>query len=246
MLGDAKVFATGDVLPPFFHQIYFWDARAEDALGRDGHPRVGNDLIPDTGFPRRMWAGGQLEFHAPLKAGISAERTSYCEAVTRKSGRRGPFALIRLRHEMRQSDELCITEWQDLVFRPETDPDITAPEPPQSARNETCSQTVRFSTTSLFRYSALTFNGHRIHYDVDYAKAVEGYSGLVVHGPLLAQLLMLFAETRLGQLSAFQFRATAPLMHFESAELCACGTDLWVRGPDGRQCMTARAETQSI
>ena len=94
----------------------------------------------------------------------------------------------------------------------------------------------------LFRYSALTFNGHRIHYDMDYSRGVEGYAGLVTHGPLLAQLLMLLAEKRLGRVQSFAFRATAPLMHDEAAQLCwrNDGT-LWVRGPDGRQCMTAQA-----
>lgn len=102
---------------------------------------------------------------------------------------------------------------------------------------------VTFSPTLLFRYSALTFNGHRIHYDRDYCRDVEGYAGLVVHGPLLAQQLMLLAADRLGPLKSFAFRATAPLMDFEAATLCIAGNDLWVRGPDGRQCMQARAGT---
>ncbi len=100
---------------------------------------------------------------------------------------------------------------------------------------------VSFDTTQLFRYSALTFNGHRIHYDLDYARRVEGYAGLVVHGPLLAQLLILLAEEMLGGLASFSFRATAPLMHHETAELCWKDGALWVRGPDGRLCMQAHA-----
>ena len=102
-----------------------------------------------------------------------------------------------------------------------------------------------FGTTQLllFRYSALTFNGHRIHYDPGYARDIEGYAGLVVHGPLLAQLLMLLARRQLGHLTRFSFRATSPLMHFETADLCWGGDGtLWVRGPDGRQCMTAKAD----
>ena len=100
---------------------------------------------------------------------------------------------------------------------------------------------VAFDATMLFRYSALTFNGHRIHYDQPYAQDVEGYSGLVVHGPLLAQHLMLMATRSLGDLTEFTFRATSPLMHFETATLCRKGRKLWVRGPDGRLCMTATA-----
>ena len=94
----------------------------------------------------------------------------------------------------------------------------------------------------LFRYSALIFYGHRIHYDLEYAQRVEGYAGLVVHGPLLAQLLMLKAERELGPLTQFSFRATAPLLHTETATLCRAGRDLWVRGPDGRLCMKASAQ----
>ena len=136
---------------------------------------------------------------------------------------------------------LCLTEWQDLVYREDPSPDAVKPSPPMARTDETTAEEVSFSSTLLFRYSALTFNGHRIHYDLDYARDVEGYAGLVVHGPLLAQLLMLMAERHLGPLQTFDFRATAPLMHFETATLCLNGRDLWVRGPDGRQCMVARA-----
>jgi 3-methylfumaryl-CoA hydratase len=114
--------------------------------------------------------------------------------------------------------------------------------PPEARTDEDLCRTVHFDSTLLFRYSALTFNGHRIHYDLDYARDVEGYAGLVTHGPLLAQHLMLLAEERLGPLTHFSFRATAPLMHFEAADLCWCEDgSMWVRGPDGRQCMQAQA-----
>ena len=131
-----------------------------------------------------------------------------------------------------------------MVYHEDFDPDAPRPEPPQARVDESESRAVSFDTTLLFRYSALTFNGHRIHYDTDYAKSVEGYDGLVIHGPLLAQLLMLMATEVIGPLTGFSFRATAPLMHFESAELCRAGNDLWVRGPDGRQCMTATAQSE--
>ncbi|MCX8952381.1 acyl dehydratase [Ruegeria sp. NA] len=242
-LGSEPTIANGSALPPFFHQLYFWAPQPPAALGRDGHPKVGG-LIPDMGLPRRMWAGGQLEFHAPLIAGIPADRTSVLDNQSTKEGRSGPLGFVTLRHEIRQSGQLCLTEWQDLVYREDPTPGVTAQTPPQSRTDETDVRAVAFDTTLLFRYSALTFNGHRIHYDLDYARDVEGYEGLVVHGPLLAQLLMLFAVDLGGPLKSFSFRATSPLMHFETAQLCRNGQDMWVRGPDGRECMKAVALSQ--
>ena len=243
-LGMKQSFDAGDPLPPFFHQVYFWDPQPAGDLGRDGHPRVGG-LIPDMGLPRRMWAGGRLTFHKPLCAGVGAEKKSSCEAAQHKEGRSGPLALVTLRHGIFQSGELCVTEWQDLVYRQDPSPDAARSVPPVAPKDETAVREVSFSSTLLFRYSALTFNGHRIHYDLPYAQEAEGYAGLVVHGPLLAQLLMLMAEEQLGKLRAFVFRATAPLMHFEEAALCRKGKSFWVRGPEGRLCMTAEAQPQS-
>ena len=232
---------AGDALPPFFHQIYFWQARAPDQLGRDGHPRIG-DFIPDLGLPRRMWAGGRLRFDAPLRVGQPAHRDTIIEAVAQKTGRSGPLGFVTLRHEIRQDGTLCVTEWQDLAYRADPDPTAPAPAPPQAPAAD-IAEPVSFDPVLLFRYSALTLNGHRIHYDRDYARGTEGYGGLVVHGPLLAQLLMLMATRQLGPLRQFSFRGTAPLIDTEAATLCRSGTDLWLRGPDGRLCMTAQATT---
>ena len=239
-LGLTGAMQAGDPLPPFFHQLYFWTPAPPQNLGRDGHPAVGG-LIPDMGLPRRMWAGGALEFHAPLTLGTAATKTTTLAAQSHKQGRSGPLGFVTLRHEITQDGQPRITERQDLVYREEAAPDAPKPVPPQ-ARTDAHTQTqAAFTTTQLFRYSALTFNGHRIHYDLDYARDVEGYAGLVVHGPLLAQLLMLKAQAELGPLKTFTFRATAPLMHFEAATLCRNEDDLWVTGPDGRQCMVASA-----
>lgn len=240
-LGQNPALVTGDALPPFFHQIYFWSPQPPGDLGRDGHPRVGG-LIPDLGLPRRMWAGGRLQFDAPLRCGVMAEKRTVVETTAHKTGRTGPLGFVTLRHEIRQDGGLCVTEWQDLVYRQDPAPDAPAPVPPTARTDEQACRPAAFDSTLLFRYSALTFNGHRIHYDLDYARDVEGYAGLVVHGPLLAQLLMLMATEALGPLKSFAFRATAPLVHTETAELCQSGGALWVRGPDGRQCMTAQAE----
>lgn len=184
-----------------------------------------------------------MEFHRPILVGKQAKRLTYVDKAERKQGRSGPLGFVSLRHEILQNNEICLTDWQDVVYREDPDPDAPKPVPPQARSDEDIKQVVRFDSTLLFRYSALTFNGHRIHYDIDYATKVEGYTGLVVHGPLLAQHLMLLAEKQLGSLRHFAFRATSPVMHFEEVELCWKASVAWVRGPDGRQCMIAEASS---
>ncbi|MDQ2094049.1 MaoC family dehydratase N-terminal domain-containing protein [Rhodobacteraceae bacterium 10Alg 79] len=241
-LGRGGAIAAGDALPPFYHQLYFWEARPPGDLGRDGHPRPGRGVIPDMGLPRRMWAGGRLEFHGPLRAGEAATKTTQVESTSRKEGRSGPLAFVTLRHEIAQAGRVCVTEMQDLVYREDPGPDAVKPIPPVAPVDEESAREAQFDATLLFRYSALTFNGHRIHYDAPYAREVEGYAGLVTHGPLLAQLLMLMAQEELGSLKRFAFRATSPLTLPDPATLCRKGTRLWVRAPDGRQCMQAEAD----
>lgn len=235
---------TGEAPRPFAHQIYFWDAQPADALGPDGHPKTGG-LIPDLGLPRRMWAGGRLTFLQPLRLGQPATKTTTLVKAERKTGRSGGLALVTLRHEIRQ-EALAIIDEQDLIYRQAADPHAPMPIAIAAPTDETQAVPRSFTTTELFRYSALTFNGHRIHYDRDYAREVEGYAGLVVHGPLLAQHLMLLAQDMLGAVKSFDFRATAPLLDFETASFCAkpsdTGLKLWVRAQDGRLCMTASAQ----
>ncbi len=238
-LGDQATLQAGDPLPPFFHQVYFWDPQPPKALGEDGHPATGSALIPDFGLPQRMWAGGELRFHAPLRAGIEAEKESVCADVTRKTGASGDLAFVTLEHRISQGGVLRVTERQTLVSREETA--MTARAPRRAADVPEDSRTEHPDTTLLFRYSALTFNGHRIHYDENFARGPGGYAGLVVHGPLLAQWMIRMAEARQGQLATFSFRAVAPLMHTETARICARGTDYWVAGMDGRLCMTGQA-----
>lgn len=229
-------------LPPFFHQIYFWDPMPNAQLGRDGHPTIGKGgLIPDLGYPRRMWAGGQLQFHRPLKHGSKAEKRSELIGSEIKQGRKGPMGFVKLRHEIRQDGMLCVTDTQDLVYLNDPSPDAPKSAPIKSPTDEIRRKHVSFTSTDLFRYSALTFNGHRIHYDLDYCRNVEGYHNLVVHGPLLAQHLMLLAHDNIGLLAEFRFRAKSPVMCGEHVELCQNDERLWVRGADGRLCMEATA-----
>ncbi|MEP3846943.1 MAG: MaoC family dehydratase N-terminal domain-containing protein [Paracoccaceae bacterium] len=231
---------VGMSLPPFFHQIYFWDTLPPEQLGRDGHPQVGHGIVPDMGLPRRMWAGGRLEFKAPLKVGHKARKVMTLESTHRKQGRSGALAFVTLRHEIWQNDTLCVVEWQNLVYREDPDPARDQPVIVQARTDAETQDDLVPDSTLLFRYSALTFNGHRIHYDAEYARDIEGYPGLVVHGPLLAQLLMLKAQDELGALETFAFRGVSPLAHHEQALLCRNGTDLWVSGADGRLIMSAQ------
>ena len=197
MLDPARISALAATLGvpddhprPFWHQIYFWDAQPATSLGLDGHPQTGA-LIPDMGLPRRMWAGGRLRFNAQPKTGQAAQKSTTLVSANRKQGRTGALGLVTLRHNISQDGTPLVTEEQDLIYREADAPSGT---PPTAAMDETTSKTHKFTTTELFRYSALTFNGHRIHYDRDYAQNVEGYDGLVVHGPLLAQYLMIMAK----------------------------------------------------
>lgn len=243
---DADGPPPTNTLPPFWHWIYFLEARPARELGRDGHPARGG-FIPDLGLPRRMWAGGRLTFHAPLPIGAPAAKRTVIKAITEKTGRTGPLAFVTLRHEISGPDGLAVTERQDIVYRQDPAPDEPHPTPPTAPEDETSARTVRCGPTMLFRYSALTFNGHRIHYDRDYAKDVEGYAGLVVHGPLIAQMLLSEAAA-LGPVAGFSFRAASPAFDFEDIALCARQdgdvTTLWARGPDGRLIMSAETTTR--
>jgi len=234
---SGPTLTAGDVLPPLWHLLYFWTAMPPDRLGHDGHPATGQGLIPDFGLPHRMWASGDVTFCAPLVLGQPARRTTRLQDVTEKTGRNGPLAFVRLLHEIEQDGRLCLRETQELVYR---GPFASArPAPRKAVGVAEHEEAVHFDSVSLFRYSALTFNGHRIHYDLNHATGPEGYDGLVVHGPLLASLLANLGLRRAGSLARFQFRAVAPLMHFEPAKLCMAGPDLWVEAPDRRLCMTA-------
>ncbi|MEL6642280.1 MAG: acyl dehydratase, partial [Pseudomonadota bacterium] len=174
----------------------------------------------------------------PLKAGIKAEKVSRVEAVTRKQGRTGALAFVRLRHDIKQRHALAVTEWQELVYRP-ADAPSAEPQAAPTVASET--ETLTFTPTLLFRYSALTFNGHRIHYDADYARDQEGYGGLVVHGPLLAHMMMQMATRLHGPFTAFSYRGASPLLVQETATLCAQDGRFWIRASRfGHWCTSGR------
>ncbi len=240
---ERPPFAPGAALPLFWHWLHFREAAPRSALGVDGHPALGG-FMPPVPEPRRMWAGGRLRAAGPLTLGQPAERVSTIASVRRTAGRSGPLSFVTLRHEIASAGRPAFTEEQDIVYRTDPAPGA-APAPTPAPADHTASRLWSCDATVLFRYSALTFNGHRIHYDLGYARDVEGYPGLVVHGPLLATLLLELATEIAGPPAAFAFRARAPVFAGEPFEACAKPADgglaLWIRGEDGRLAMTAEA-----
>jgi 3-methylfumaryl-CoA hydratase len=210
-----REFRTGDPLPLGMHWCIAPPLARASALGRDGHPRH-QGFMPPVPLPRRMWAGGEIAFREPLRVGIETTRRSTVASVDLKAGRTGPLVLLRLAHAYTQEGREAVVETQTLVFREDAGPGAgnpapgrtrADPEPPGRLVEE-----ISPNPTLLFRYSALTFNGHRIHYDQAYARAVEGYPDIVVHGPLIATLLMRAsaAAAATGALAAFAFRGVSP------------------------------------
>ena len=176
-LGRPRRVNSGDVLPPLAHFAFFWEPVDEAQIGRDGHARPGG-LIPDLGLPIRMWAGGRLTFHAPFRAGFAAQKVTTLHEVKEKRGRSGRLGLVTLKHEIRQRHAPVISEMQDIVYR---EPGPPSGNPPLESGKAHERHALKLREVTLFRYSAITFNGHRIHYDANYCRE-EGYPGLVVHG----------------------------------------------------------------
>lgn len=233
---------AGDPLPPFWHWLYFREAAPRSALGPDGHPAVGG-FIPAVAQPRRMWAGGRLQIHGTLALGQPATKRSTIADVAEKTGRAGEMTFVTVRHEISGATGLAVTEEQDIVYRHDPEPGSARPPKPAPV-DETHARAWSCDSTVLFRYSALTYNGHKIHYDLSHAREVEGYPGLVVHGPLLAKLLLELAGG-VAPVTSFTFRATAPVFADETFTCCARedgrGLALWVRGADGRLAMQAES-----
>ncbi|RMD64869.1 MAG: acyl-CoA dehydrogenase [Alphaproteobacteria bacterium] len=238
---------AGAPLPPLWHWLYFWWVAPSAALGPDGHPARGGFLPPIEGLPRRMWAGSRVRFLRPLPVGAAAMRRSTVADIRVKQGRSGRLAFVTVRHEIVHEAQTCLIDEHDIVYRPPPRPGET-PRPGEPAPAEApWRRDVKPDPVLLFRYSALTFNGHRIHYDRPYAVEVEGYPGLVVHGPLLATLMIELVRTaRPGtRVAGFTFRALRPV--FDTAPFTVAGrpdaegADLWVTGADGFVAMRGRA-----
>ncbi len=247
-LGRSDELKPGEPLPLLHHWLYFWDVRTPSELSPDGHPRRGG-FLPPIALPRRMWAGGRLSFHLPLHAGETVTRRSIITQIETKAGRSGTLVFVTVRHEITGAAGLAITEDQDLVFREPATPGSATVVPAEATAGD-WTQTVEANSTLLFRYSALTLNGHRIHYDLPYATGEEGYGGLVVHGPLQALLLLDFAASHLpGPVTGFSFRGLSPALHTSALDLSgtrkATGASVWTH-QNGHRCLAAEVVIATV
>ncbi len=240
----------GDVLPPLWHWLYFLPAYRQSEVGADGHARRGG-FLPPVPLPRRMWAGSRIEWQRPLAIGDDVSRSSSIVSVVPKHGRSGALVFVVVRHEISTAAGPALVEEHDIVYRGLAPPEgerALAASGAQSVGPAAWTRRIVPDDVLLFRYSALTFNSHRIHYDRRYVTEVEGYPGLVVHGPLLATLLvdLLRRQHPDAELRRFEFRAMAPL--FDVAPFDVCGrpegnaqASLWAQGADGALAMRATA-----
>lgn len=235
---------AGDAAPRLVHFCLAQPAAPTAALGPDGHPERG-DFLPPVPLPRRMWAGGHIAFDGELRVGDAVRRVSRIADVVAKQGRTGPLCFVTVEHVIETSGRAAVRERQDLVYRGPDSGAAKAPAPPAEPGDHR--RQVAADAALLFRYSALTFNGHRIHYDRRHATEVEGYPGLVVHGPLQATLLCHFAAAIRGAPPArFAFRSHSPLFDDDAVMLHAGEEDsgtlrLWTAREAGPVAMAAEA-----
>lgn len=229
---DDPPIGPGDSLPPCWHWLYFLPMPRQSGIGADGHPTRGG-FLPPVPLPRRMWAGSQLRFLAPIHVGQSLQRRSRIADVRLKEGRSGPLVFVNVDHEVMADGVPAIQERHDIVYRDLPAPGEGAPAPVAAPADATWHRDVTPDDVLLFRYSALTFNGHRIHYDRRYVTEVEGYPGLIVHGPLIATLLLdlLRRQRPEATVTGFSFRAVRPL--FDIAPFAVCGRPLGTADEQG-------------
>ncbi len=238
---------NGTAIPPLWHWLYFLPISALGEAGPDGHPKRGG-FLPPVPLPRRMFAGGRFEYHHPLEVGERISRTSRITDVSGKQGRSGTLVFVTVRHEIAGAAGVAMTEEHDIVYRENPRPDAPVPKPQAARTDEAFSREIAPDPVLLFRYSALTFNSHRIHYDRPYVTEVEGYPGLIVHGPLIATFLADLLRRNLPQAAVrrFEFRAVRPL--FDIHRFTVCGRQegnrvaLWTRDHEGWLTMEANAE----
>ncbi len=219
----AAGLVEGGPLPPLWHWIAFLPDSPMSRLGPDGHPERGG-FLPPIPLERRMWAGGRLHFHDEIRIGERIHKRSEIKAVTEKTGATGRMVFVTLEHSLSTERGLAVTEAQDIVYAPM--PERFTPPPPVPAPGDPAwTEPVSMDTVRLFRFSAVTFNAHRIHFDLPYATEVEKYPGLVVHGPLQAILLMEAARHQKGgaRPSRYSFRGIRPLFHFDRSRLQGLG-----------------------
>lgn len=246
-LDRDDIIDLGSEIPPCWHWLYLLLVPKQSEIGTDGHAKRGG-FLPPVPLPRRMWAGSRIEFHAPIRAGQAIIRNSKILDVRLKEGRTGPLVFVHVEHQIRAEGQLAITEQHDIVYL-----DIPAlgeptPEGVLAPTDATWAREIHPDDVLLFRYSALTFNGHRIHYDRRYATQMEGYPGLIVHGPLIATLLLDLLRRSMpnAQVKTFTFKAVKPLFDIAPFKVCArkegdTTVKLWAVTPEGHIAMDASA-----
>jgi 3-methylfumaryl-CoA hydratase len=246
----AMAVPPGLALPYLWHWLYFLPMHRQSEIGPDGHARRGG-FLPPVPLPRRMWAGSQFEFRAPVRVGDAVQRQSTISDVSVKEGRSGRLVFVKVRHELRcnGASDPAIVEFHDIVYREAKQPGDAEPTPTPAPGGAAWQREIVPDEVLLFRYSALTFNGHRIHYDRKYVTEVEGYPGLIVHGPLIATLLMDLLRRQMpdADVAAFRFRAVRPTYDLHAfrvnGQLQADGrtVKLWAQDHEGWLTMDAEA-----
>lgn len=248
-LNNETLPEKGDALPLFWEWMYFLPTPRADATGTDGHPDKGG-FLPPVPLPRRMWAAGEVNAHQALKIGSPATRTSTIESVELKQGSTGTLVFVNVRHDIHQFEQLCISQVQNIVYREAPQQKTSAPLPAGKPAPDSCdfSRVIQADPVLLFRYSALTYNGHRIHYDRDYAIQEEQYPALVVHGPLLVTLLLELQRANLSERAIRQFKFRAMRPTFDSHPFQVAGRldestlSLWSADEDNFLCMSIQAQ----
>ena len=247
------------ILPPAWHWLYFLPSEMTLNLARDGHARKGG-FLPPIPLSRRMWAGGKLEFLHPVTVGTAIKRISLISDVQCKTGNTGELIFVTVNHDIYCAQRLALRERQDLVYRGAPSENSNPPPCFSAPQEAQWSRTLNPTSAMLFRYSALTFNAHRIHYDKDYASKVDGHSGLVVHGPLLATLLLdlLLQRYPSANILSFDYRAIRPLFAGSEIVLGAAleappdrpssekGIRVQLWAADAAGCMAMRAQAQIL
>ncbi len=241
----AELPQAGDVLAKPGHWLHFLATARQSDISTDGHPKKGG-FLPPVPLPRRMWASGKVDFHSPLYIGDAVRRVSTVKSVTHKQGGSGNLVFAVVEHEIYSGDSLAISDTQNLVYREDPAPGAPAPKPMTPKFEAEFSREVMPDPVLLFRFSALTFNSHRIHYDRNYAMNEEGYAGLVVHGPLSATLLLDLVRSELpdAEIAHYDYRAVRPLIDGNAFKIQGCrsdeGLNLWVVDHEGAMTMQAK------
>ena len=237
---------AGDAVPPCWHWLYFLPLTRQSEIAADGHAKR-SGFLPPVPLPRRMWAGSRISFERPLTVGSALTRTSRIADVSAKDGRTGPLVFVRVIHELSDERGLVLTDEKDIVYRDHPRADESAPPPKAAPTDAQWSREVHPDPVLLFRYSALTFNGHRIHYDRSYVTEVEGYPGLVVHGPLIATLMLDGLRRARPEAVVTRFACRAVKPTFDIGPFSVCGrvdgnaVRLWAQDADGYLAMDATA-----